>query len=316
MSGEFPYISWLRAQTSLSSRVLVGPGDDCAVLKCGATPSLVTTDMLMDGTDFIVAEVGPRRAGRKAMAANLSDIAAMAGVATAALVSIALPRQSPRESPGRAGPREETSHFAEELYWGCREAADPFNVAIIGGDTNTWAGPLVISITALGETTGRGAVLRSGACVGDWIFVTGPLGGSILGHHLDFTPRLEEALAIHAMVAIHAMCDISDGLAADLHHILEESRCGAVLDSAAIPISPAAKELSRTSNKTPLEHALGDGEDFELVFTVSPTAGHRLLQEPPCAGLVKIGECVEAGFWLQSGNHRTPLHPTGWKHAF
>src|SRR5215203_4588684 len=110
MPGEFEYVAWLRARTPPDPHVPVGPGDDCAVLAPPAGPLLVTTDLLMDGTDFVLAEVGPRRAGRKAMAANLSDIAAMAGVPTAAVVSVALP-----QAGGRA--------FAEELYQGLRDVA-------------------------------------------------------------------------------------------------------------------------------------------------------------------------------------------------
>jgi thiamine-monophosphate kinase len=300
MSQEFHYIRWLRSRTTADPRVLVGPGDDCAVLAAPTRPLLVTTDMLMDGTDFILAEVGPRCAGRKAMAANLSDIAAMAGVPTAAVVSVALPRAS--------------RDLAEQLYLGLRDVADAFGVSIVGGDTNSWDAPLAISVTAFGEATDRGAVLRSGAKPGDWVFVTGPLGGSIRGHHLDFTPRVREALALHAAVELRAMCDISDSLAADLNHILEESRCGAVLFADAIPVSADAVELGRTSGKSPLQHALGDGEDFELVFTVSPADGERLLRAPPVAGLAKIGECVESELWLEVDGKRERLQATGWVH--
>jgi thiamine-monophosphate kinase len=302
MPGEFDYIAWLRSRTPAHPRVALGPGDDCAVLAPPSRPLLVTTDMLMDGTDFVVSVVGPRRAGRKSLAANLSDIAAMAGTPTAAVVAVALPKG--------AG-----SAFGEELYLGLRDAADEFGVPIVGGDTNSWAGPLVVSVTVLGEAAGRGPVTRGGARPGDWLFVTGPLGGSILGRHLTFTPRVREALALHAAVELHAMCDVSDGLAADLNHILDESRCGAVLDAAAVPVSPAAVELSRSSGKSPLQHALGDGEDFELVFAVSPADGARLLREPPVTGLVKVGECVEAGLWLETNGRREPLAPTGWVHA-
>jgi thiamine-monophosphate kinase len=301
MSSEFEYIAWLRARTPRSSRVLIGPGDDCAVLAPSNRPLLVTSDMLMDGTDFVLAEVGARKAGRKAMAANLSDIAAMAGLPVAAVVSVALPVSHGRE-------------LAEELYLGLRDGADAFDVAIVGGDTNSWNGPLVVSVTVLGDAVGRGAVRRSGAKPGDWVFVTGALGGSILGHHLDFVPRIREALAFHAAVELHAMCDISDGLAADLNHILEESRCGAVLDAGAIPIARAAIELSGTSGKSPLQHALADGEDFELVFTVAPADGAKLLREAPVAGLSKIGECIESGLWLESNGRREPLAPRGWVH--
>jgi thiamine-monophosphate kinase len=304
MSGEFDFIAWLRARTPSDPRTIRGPGDDCAILAPSARPLLVTTDMLMDGTDFQVKEVGPRRAGRKAMAANLSDIAAMAGQPLAAVVSVALP--DPESGGGR--------RFAEDLYLGLRDAADPFGVSIVGGDTNSWMGPLVVSVTVLGEAQGRGAVMRAGAKPGDWIFVTGPLGGSILGHHLDFTPRIREALALHAAIELHAMCDISDGLAADLHHILEESHCGAVLVAEALPVARAARELSGSTGKTPLQHALGDGEDFELVFTVSPADGERLLRDPPVPRLVKIGSCVESGLWLETAGVREQLPPTGWVH--
>lgn len=311
--SEFRFIDWLRGRTPADPRVLVGPGDDTAVLAPPSRPQLVTVDMLMDGTDFHVSEVGPRAAGRKAMAVNLSDIAAMAGVPTAAVVSVALPR-------GRAGgvTPPGSGAFAEELYLGLRERADAFGVAIVGGDTNSWAGDLVISVTLLGEATERGPVLRSGAKPGDWVFVTGPLGGSILGHHLGFTPRVREALALHAAAELHAMIDISDGLAADVNHVLEESRCGAVIFADTVPISAAARELSRTSGKSPLQHALGDGEDFELVFTVDAGTGARLLRDQPVPGvtLAKIGECVESGLWIEEGGSRRPLEPTGWVHHF
>ena len=199
--------------------------------------------MLLDGSCFRLAEAGPRRVGRKAIAVNLSDIAAMAGVPTAAVVSVGLPR---------AGGRE----LAEELYLGMREVADAFGVPLVGGDTNSWDGPLI----DLGDGARRGdrarAGVASGAKAGDWIMVTGPLGGSILGHHLDFTPRVAEALRAARAADLHAMIDLSDGLAKDLHHICEESRCGAVLFADAIPITDAARELAARDGRSPLDHAL------------------------------------------------------------
>ena len=144
-------------------------------------PCLVTTDMLLEGSCFRLAEAGPRRVGRKAMAVNLSDIAAMAGRPVAAVVSVGLPRRGGRD-------------LAEELYRGLREVADAFDTAIVGGDTNSWDGPLV----DLRHAARRGDAARPGAAkrrpAGDWLLVTGPLGGSILGKHLDFTPRVREAL--------------------------------------------------------------------------------------------------------------------------
>ncbi len=215
--SEFAYIDWLRRRTPSDPRVLIGPGDDAAALSLTPnTPCLISTDMLLEGSCFRLADAGARRVGRKAMAVNLSDMAAMAARPVAAVVSVGLPC---------AGGRT----LAEELYLGLREMADAFNTAVAGGDTNSWDGPLVISVAVLGEATGSGPVRRGGARPGDWLLVTGPLGGSILGKHLDFTPRVREALQLHALVDLHAMIDISDGLAADVHHICEESRCGAVL---------------------------------------------------------------------------------------
>jgi thiamine-monophosphate kinase len=301
--SEFAYIDWLRRQTPADPRVRIGPGDDTAalVLTPGA-PCLVTTDMLLDGSCFLLAEAGPRRVGRKAMAVNLSDIAAMAGRPVAAVVSVGLPRRGGRS-------------LAEELYRGLREVADVFDTAVVGGDTNSWDGPLVISVTVLGEATARGPVTRGAARPGDWLMVTGPLGGSILGKHLDFTPRVREALRLHEAAELHAMIDVSDGLAADVHHLCEESRCGVVLRAEAVPISDAAWTMN--DGRSPLEHALGDGEDFELVFAVAPADGEQLLRTQPVPGVTlhHIGECVEAGLWLEEGGRRRALPPTGYVHA-
>ncbi|HYT90890.1 MAG TPA: AIR synthase-related protein, partial [Gemmataceae bacterium] len=149
---------------------------------------------------------------------------------------------------------------------------------------------------------------------GDWLLVTGPLGGSILGKHLDFTPRVREALQLHTAAPLHAMIDISDGLAADIGHLCEESHCGAVLRAAAIPISDDARRMK--DDRSPLEHALGDGEDFELVCAVAPEDGGRLLQTQPVPGVIltHIGECLDAGLWLEESAARRPLQPHGYVH--
>jgi thiamine-monophosphate kinase len=311
--GEFAFIDWMRKQQPAGGgRVLVGPGDDTAVLAWGpegmTTPGLlVTTDMLLEGSCFRLAEAGPRRIGRKSLAVNLSDIAAMAGRPVAAVVSVGLPHSPP--------PSWTPRRLAEELYLGIREVADAFDTELAGGDTSSWDGPLVLNLTVLGETTGRGPVCRSGARPGDLLLVTGPLGGSILGKHLDFTPRVREALLLHQRADLHAMIDISDGLAADLAHICEESRCGAVLRAEAIPVAEAARSLP--DEKTPLEHALGDGEDFELLFAVSPEDARRLLAEQPVPGitLFAVGEVVESGLWIEEGGQRKPLAPVGYVHT-
>src|SRR5262249_3068433 len=159
-------------------------------------------------------------------------------------------------------------------------------------------------------------VPRSGAKPGDWLLVTGPLGGSILGKHLTFTPRVREALQLHELVHLHAMIDISDGLAADVHHICSESGCGAVLRAAMIPISEAARTIH--DERSPLNHALSDGEDFELVFALAPAQAQQLLQTQPVPGItcVHIGECIDDGLWLEENNQRRVLQPGGYEHAF
>jgi thiamine-monophosphate kinase len=262
---------------------------------------LVTTDMLLEGSCFVMAEAGARRVGRKAMAVNLSDIAAMAGRPVAAVVSVGLPREG-----GQA--------LAEELYLGLRDVADAFDTAIIGGDTNSWNGLLVVSVTLLGEATERGPVCRSGAKPGDSLFVTGPLGGSIRGRHLDFTPRVKEALALHQLVEIHAMIDVSDGLALDLSRLCQESGCGAVIRAEAVPISADVHQMN--DRRSPLEHALGDGEDFELLFAVDPGEGERLVRDQPIPGirLTHIGECIAKGLWLEEPGHCRVLPPIGYVH--
>lgn len=309
MTSEFAFIDWLRQRTPAASRVLLGPGDDTAAVSMSAQPALITTDMLLEGSCFLlegsaiqipgIAPASPRRIGRKAMAVNLSDIAAMAGHPVAAVVSVGLPKRG-----GRL--------LAEELYLGLREMADAFATPIVGGDTNSWDGPLVISVTLFGEPGPGGIIRRAGATPGDRLYVTGPLGGSILGKHLDFTPRIQEALALASRVRLKAMIDLSDGLAADLAKLCAESQCGAVLRADAIPLSAAAQTMR--DGRSPLEHALGDGEDFELLFAVSPQDAKLLEQAPPITGLVCVGECVATGVWLQSQGGRRELPPLGWVH--
>jgi len=302
---EFELIAWIREHTRAHDRINLGIGDDTASL---AFPNpancLVTVDMLMEGVHFTMPPATPRQVGRKALAVNLSDIAAMAGRPLAAVISLALPRGVPAE-------------LAEELYSGIADLSDQFNIAIAGGDTNSWQGPLVISITALGETTHRGAVTRSGARPGDAIFVTGELGGSLAGKHLEFTPRIHEALMLHEFVDLHAMIDVSDGLAADLGHIVEESGVGLILDESAIPISPAARTAAEGDGCSPWEHALSDGEDFELLFTVSDDDGAQLLANSPLEiPLSRIGTVVDGGkmqLRTAAGNV-IPLPVSGWKH--
>jgi thiamine-monophosphate kinase len=305
LPNEFDLIAAVRARAAPHPRLAVGIGDDAALLRFpDPAGCLVTADMLMEGVDFTLATATGQQIGWKSLAVNLSDIAAMAGRPVACVVSVALPRQGGFE-------------LGRELLAGIQQCADKFGVALAGGDTNTWDGPLVISITLLGEATAKGPVLRSGARPGDWIMTTGSFGGSIAGKHLDFSPRIAEALALHQAADLHALIDTSDGLAADLWHILDESRVGAVLDEAKIPISEAA--AAGNSRKSPLEHALEDGEDFELLFTVSPADGQALLNRPPCAApLSHIGEITASPgcFLRRPDTTLKPLPSLGWKHDF
>lgn len=303
MSGEFDFLRAIRGRTPAAAGVVVGPGDDCAVLLPPAGKLLVTTDTLTEGVDFLMAEVTPEAVGRKAMGVNLSDIAAMAGTPFAAVASLALPRNPPGMT---------TRELANRLDAGLREMANRFGVAIVGGDTNTWDGGLVVGVTVLGHADTP--VLRSGAKLGDIVFVTGALGGSLLGRHLDPTPRVRESLALRDFVELHAMIDVSDGFAADLSHVLAESRVGAEIDADAVPVHADAVARSRLTGRTPLDHALNDGEDFELIFTVSAADAVKLQQSP--VPVARVGRVVPGpGLWLVAAGVRTVLTPGGWVHA-
>lgn len=301
--GEFEYIRWLRNNLPVDPRVRVGAGDDCAHLNGPLGEGwLVTTDMLLDGVHFRLEDTDPRRIGRKAMAVNLSDIAAMAGRPVAAVIAVGLPASA-------------SEALARELFLGLKERAEEFQTAIIGGDTNSWSGPLTLSVTLLGHLGPAGAILRSGALPGDWLLLTGAVGGSILGKHLDFVPRVREGLLLAELATLHAMIDVSDGLAADANHIAEESLCGVVLFAENVPIAAAARDLR--DGLTALDHALGDGEDFELLFAVDPEDGKRLLDLQPLPGvtLFHVGECVaENGLWLREDGARKALRPAGYVH--
>lgn len=314
---ESEFIAWLRDRLPVPDNSLFGPGDDAALLPCGPTGKcLATVDLLNDGVDFILAETDARRVGRKALAVNLSDIAAMAGRPTAALVALALPRQGASQADGK---HLSALELAIELYEGILPLAERYGVAIAGGDTNCWDGPLAISITVWGDITSHGPLRRDGAKPGDQILVTGSFGGSILGRHFDFEPRVDDALLLHERYNIHAGMDVSDGLSLDLSRLATESRCGAEVLLDQVPVSPAARELaqSRGDGVSPLDHALSDGEDFELLLAVPPKEAQRLLREQPLAvPLTSIGRCTtERGLWqIDSAGNRKPLPPLGYEH--
>jgi thiamine-monophosphate kinase len=303
---ESEFIAWLRRRLPPHPLLKLGPGDDAAVLRLAGSPEcVVTVDLLTDGVDFNLGEVNPRRVGRKALAVNLSDLAAMAAQPVAALVALALPRQGGKQ-------------LAIELYEGLLPLAERYAVAIAGGDTNSWDGPLVISITAIGRSSARGVLTRGGARHGDAILVTGNFGGSILGRHLDFEPRVNEALILHERYTVHAAMDVSDGLSLDLSRISAESGCGAVIHESAIPISDDAVRLSKqAADGTPLQHALSDGEDFELILAVEPAEADQMFEQQSIGvPLTRIGNfTAEPGlFIVGSDGTKQVLHPRGYEH--
>jgi len=254
--GESGLIRQIRNATRVSNpAVLIGIGDDTAVIRgCSKKDILFTTDMLVEGVHFRLSEASSYQIGRKALAVNLSDIAAMGGWPTVAVVAVGLPPNL-------------SLKFVRDLYRGMRDLASCFHVAIVGGDTNR-SEKLVLSVALLGEVKKNKAIRRSGAECGDVIFVTGPLGGSYTSKkHLNFIPRLKESRFLTRHFKIHAMMDLSDGLASDIHRLCEESGVGAILSREAIPTSPFAKNR---------DAALSDGEDFELLFTLSPKEAARL----------------------------------------
>jgi thiamine-monophosphate kinase len=246
--------------------VVVASGDDCAVLDLGAPDYvLFKTDAVVEGVHFTEA-TPPEKIGRKALARCLSDIAAMAGKPNSALVTLALPASF---DPARL----------ECIYAGLNALASEHGVAIAGGETTENPERLLISIAMLGTVAKDRCLLRSGAKAGDAIFVTGTLGGSINGKHLDFDPRLPEARWLAERFRVHALIDVSDGLASDIRHLMKASGVGAELLSRAIPISRDARLAGRaeSSAKPPLLAALTDGEDFELLFTIASKEAVPLL---------------------------------------
>jgi thiamine-monophosphate kinase len=256
--NEFELIQRLTRALPTNESVITGPGDDCAVLDLGVPDRsfLFKTDAVVEGIHFTPG-TPPEKVGHKALARCLSDIAAMAGTPTAALVTLGLPR-------------EFDPAYVESIYSGMAALAGRHAVAIVGGETTANPGGILISIALLGWAPRDRLLLRSGATAGDALFVTGELGGSLAGRHLEFEPRLAEGRWLAGHFSIHAMIDLSDGLAGDLRHLLKAGGVGAELLTAAVPVSRTAKLAARagSSAKPALLAALTDGEDFELLFTV------------------------------------------------
>jgi len=307
--NEFDLIGLLTPNLATNKSVVVGAGDDCAVLDVGIPGQwlLFKTDALVAGIHF--TEVAPpEKIGHKALARCLSDIAAMAGTPLSALVTLALPRDFQAE-------------YVQAMYRGIKALAARFEVGIAGGETTTNPDRVLISIAALGTVEQGKCPLRSGAEAGDAIFVTGELGGSLHGKHLEFLPRLAEARWLVDHFTVHAMIDLSDGLAGDLRHILNASHVGAELFSKSMPVSRAAKLAARreSSAKPPVRAALTDGEDFELLFTVPSREAVNLLDEWkkqfPDLRLTCIGKISsQPGLTIRDETGVKPLTADGYVH--
>jgi thiamine-monophosphate kinase len=306
---ESIFVAWLRERLPRHTNLRVGIGDDAAVVELGAGPQcVISVDIIADQVDFQLDRTDPRQIGYKALAVSLSDLAAMASRPVTAVVAVALPLHGGLE-------------LGRQLVEGMLPLAERFDMSIAGGDTHSWEAPLLVSVTAIGQWTGRRPLRRSGGQPGDQIVVTGTLGGSILGKHLSFEPRVYEALLLHERYELHAAIDISDGLGVDLGHLADESQCGAVVDLASIPVSEAAVRLAATQpdGRSALDHALGDGEDFELLLAVPPRAADQMLADQPLdVPLVRIGELVrEPGLWQASlSGERQELRRSGFEHRF
>lgn len=271
--GEFGLIDRIAGRASAGAGVVVGIGDDAAAV--APVPGrlwLVTSDMLVEGVHFDLSFCDPLSLGRKSLSVNLSDIAAMGGEPRHFLLSLAVPSSVPLD-------------FLDTCVQGMLQRAAEFDVSLIGGDTCSSPDRIVISITVLGDQQPDRIVRRSGARPGDRICVTGTVGDSALGlrllrdgersgpavaRHLDPTPRVREGLALAEAGIPTAMIDVSDGLLADLGHILDLSSVGARLHADRLPLSPHFRARFPDTDHDSLSLALAGGEDYELLFTVPP----------------------------------------------
>ena len=302
--GEFGLIGRIRDLFPAPDGVK-GIGDDCAVLpQRSGRDTLVSTDMLVEGTHFLRADIPPYRLGWKSAAVNVSDIAGMGGRPTATFLSVALPADLEAD-------------WVDEFLRGYADLSGRFGVALLGGDTTASPDRICINVAVLGECPSGAARLRSAARPGDCVCVTGPLGDSAAGlkaildgverdadvqalidrHYLPL-PRVEEGLQLAATPGVHAMMDISDGIGSDLGHILAASGCGARIDVAALPLSPALRRVSARLGWDAPALAIGGGEDYELLFTCTPEAEKALPVPHTVIGTTTAGTSLE---WLGTG---------------
>jgi len=295
--GEFEFIETIATLPRNKKSVIQGIGDDAAVVRFKKNKYLLfTTDMLLEDVHFLRKQ-RPQDIGHKAIAASISDIAAMGGVPEYALFSMGLP------------PDLKIS-FAKGIYQGIKKIARDFDIDIIGGDTNR-SKKIIISVFIAGYVERKNLTLRTGAKIGDLIFVTGGLGGSEFGRHLKFTPRVKEARFLVKNYSINSMIDISDGLIQDLGHITKASKVGALIYEANIPLSTKAKSI---------KNACSQGEDFELLFTLPKKHRQYLMKNWPFKNkprLSCIGQIVHANAGLKIRDEKgrlKRLKAAGYQH--
>ncbi|MEP3479241.1 MAG: thiamine-phosphate kinase [Fuerstiella sp.] len=291
-------------QLTVRPPVTVGIGDDGAVIDCRQdSMQIVVTDMLIDQVHFDASTVSGYDIGYKSIAVNLSDLAAMAAVPTAAFISLALPEDLRADS-----------EFLDNFYRAVNDLAQKHDFTVAGGDTNRIDGPLVVNVCLTGVPMGEEPVLRSGAKVGDLLVVTGPLGGSLPSQrHLRPIPRLAEAKWAVTNLQVNAMMDVSDGLALDLHRMLEESGVGGILFEDHLPIHDDVSDKLETSLR--VQRALSDGEDFELLMAIDPVSFPSSL--PSGMHFTVVGRVMEhqLGVMLQGTDGRSVALPeAGFQH--
>ena len=309
--------------------VRVGPGDDAAVVDAGGGAALLTADMLVEGVHFDRATISPRDLGYKAVVVNVSDVAAMGGSPRYGLVSLALPS-------------DVEMAWVVELYGGIRDAASEYALVVVGGDTSR-ADRMVIVVTVTGEAARNAAVTRAGARPGDRILVTGSLGGAAGGLLLSRAAASDVGSALasawgHALLAAQfrpvarvgegqtlaqagatSMIDISDGLALDLFRLCRESRVGAAIRLADVPVAAGLADLAEVLSVQPNDLALSGGEDYELLATLRPSAvgpTRDQLRERFGTPLTDIGEIRPGGglMAVEADGTDRPLEPKGWDH--
>jgi thiamine-monophosphate kinase len=298
---ENDFLNWIATHTPAGARVQLGIGDDMAAVRVPTGLALLKIDQALDRVHFDLNIHTPGQAGIKAVNRCLSDCAAMACVPAAILLAVALPKSADEA-------------FAQAIFQGCSSAAGAFSCPIVGGDTAIWDQRLAITIAAMG-TSDRAPVTRSGAKPGDAICVTGALGGSILGRHMTFTPRLNEAQRLISAASIHAMMDLSDGLAADLPRLCKQSGVGAIIEAISVPVHKDAAAIAEKDNTSAVAHAMCDGEDYELLFTLAPADVVKV--QAACPGLVtRIGQITaNVSIYLQDESGRQKTWPKGgWEY--